>query len=83
MKKNVKTETQAKKNKATADKLPTTEQLKKELDRVQYGKRYRKVLMSTIYALLIVAAVAILVVTLWFPVLQIYGSSMTLTVQEK
>ena len=37
---------------------------------------------STIYTLITVAAVAVLVATLWLPVLQIYGSSMTPTLDE-
>ena len=36
-------------------------------------------LRSTVYTLVIVAAAAVLVATLWLPVLQIYGSSMTPT----
>jgi len=37
---------------------------------------------STVYMLITVAAVAILVATLWLPVLQIYGSSMTPTLHN-
>ena len=40
------------------------------------------VLRSTIYTLITVAAIAVLVATLWLPVLQIYGSSMTPTLQD-
>jgi len=61
---------------------PTAEQLEKELGRVSYGRRYRAVLKSTVYTLIAVAAVAVLVATLWLPVLQIFGSSMTPTLQE-
>ena len=62
--------------------LPTLEQLETELDREKYKKRYRRVLRSTVYTLVVVAAVAVLVATIWMPVLQIYGSSMTPTVDE-
>lgn len=62
--------------------LPSTAQLEAELGRVTYGRRYRMVLKSTIYTLITVAAIAILVATLWLPVLQIYGSSMTPTLQD-
>lgn len=58
---------------------PTTDQLEAELKRVKYRRRYRTVLRSTVYTLITVAAIAILVATLWLPVLQIYGSSMTPT----
>lgn len=56
---------------------PTLEQLEHEYERVKYNRRYRSVLASTIYALITVAAVAVLVATLLLPVLQIYGTSMT------
>lgn len=62
--------------------LPTVEQLTAELGRERYKKRYQRVLRSTIYSLIVVAAVAVLVATIWMPVLQIYGSSMTPTVEE-
>lgn len=60
----------------------TTEQLEVELERVKYKRRYRSVLRSTIYTLITVAAIAILVATLWLPVLQIYGTSMTPTLTD-
>lgn len=62
--------------------MPSTQQLEEELKRVKYKRRYRSMLRSTIYTLITVAAVAILVATLWLPVLQIYGSSMTPTLQD-
>ena len=62
--------------------LPAVEQLETELKRVKYKRRYRTVLKSTIFSLITVAAVAVLVATLWLPVLQIYGSSMTPTLQD-
>ncbi len=58
-------------------KKPSVQQLEAELKRVKHKRRYRSVLRSTIYTLITVAAIAILVATLWLPVLQIYGSSMT------
>ena len=61
---------------------PTTEQLEGELKRVRYKRRYRSVLRSTIYSLITVAAIAVLVATLWLPVLQVYGNSMTPTLQN-
>ena len=61
---------------------PSYEQLEAELKRIQYQQRYRSVLKSTLYTLITVAAVAVLVATLWLPVLQIYGSSMTPTLQD-
>ena len=62
--------------------MPSTQQLEAELNRVKYRSRYRSVFRSTVYTLSTVAAVSILVATLWLPVLQIYGSSMTPTLQD-
>ena len=61
---------------------PSVEQLEAELKRVKYRSRYRAVLRSTLYMLIVVAAVAVLVATIWMPVLQIYGGSMTPTLNE-
>ena len=48
----------------------------------KYKRRYKRVLRSTVYTLVVVAAVAVLVATIWMPVLQIYGSSMMPTLNE-
>lgn len=61
---------------------PTLAQLEAELKRVNYRRRYGRVLRSTIYSLVVVAALAVLVATIWMPVLQIYGSSMNPTLTE-
>lgn len=68
--------------KKTINERPSVAQLEAELNRVKYKQRYRVVLKSTLYTLVTVAAVAVLVATLWLPVLQIYGSSMTPTLQD-
>lgn len=62
--------------------IPSLEQLTAELEREDYKRRYNRVLRSTIYTLIVVAAVAVLVATIWMPVLQIYGASMTPTLNE-
>lgn len=61
---------------------PTLEQLETELNRERYRRRYQSTLRSTVYILITVAAVAVLVATLWLPVLQIYGTSMTPTLND-
>ena len=61
---------------------PNVEQLEKELSREKHRRRYGRTLKSTVYALIVVAAIAVLLATILFPVLQIYGSSMTPTVNE-
>ena len=62
--------------------IPTTQQLEAELKRLKYKQRFRSVMKSTISTLITVAAISILVATLWLPVLQIYGSSMTPTIHD-
>lgn len=61
---------------------PTVEELERELKRVRYKDAYGRTLRSTMYALITVAAIAVLVATLLLPVLQIYGSSMTPTLEN-
>lgn len=61
---------------------PTVEQLKAELKRERHRLTYGATLRSTIYALITVAAVAVLVATLLLPVLQIYGDSMSPTLVD-
>lgn len=62
--------------------IPEVAELESELKREKYKSRYWKVFRSTVYILITVAAVAVLVATLWLPVLQIYGSSMSPTLEE-
>ena len=52
------------------------EELSGELRREKFRRRYRKLLRSTICALVVVAAVSVLIATLLLPVLEIYGTSM-------
>ncbi len=66
----------------TPVELPTMEQIQREKARLQYRRRYNKTLKSTVAVLVVVAAVAVLVATLWMPVLQIYGGSMTPTLED-
>ena len=61
---------------------PSIELLEQEIERTNYKRRFNTVLKSTIYALITVAAVAVLVATLWLPVMQTYGSSMTPTLND-
>ena len=61
---------------------PTREQLLMEAQREGGKRRYMWSLKTTIYAMVTVAAVAVLVAVLLLPVLQIYGSSMNPTLYE-
>lgn len=58
------------------------DQLKQELARERYKRRYRNVLRSTVFTMTVVAAIAVLVATIFMPVLRIYGKSMTPTLNE-
>lgn len=63
--------------------IPTAEQIEAEILREKYNRKYKQVLRSTIYSLVVVAAVAVLIATLAFPVLQISGSSMEPTLNDE
>ena len=65
------------------ESIPSSEQLENELIRVRYSERYRKLLKNTVYSLLVVAAISILIATLFLPVLEIYGNSMSPTLENK
>lgn len=65
-----------------SDKFPSLEALQAEKRRIKYQRRYHRVLRSTIFTLVVVAAVAVLVATIWMPVLQIYGNSMAPTLSD-
>ena len=54
----------------------------KELGRLQYRRKFRQTLYSTIGMLITVSAAAVLVAVLLLPVLRIYGTSMTPTLVE-
>ena len=73
----------ANKPEARVKKLPTVVQLKEELEREKYKKRFRKAFLSTVYSLIIVAAVAVLIATLALPVMEISGSSMEPALSDK
>lgn len=61
---------------------PDPELLRQEISRMNEQSRFHRMLRSTIYTLIVVAAAAILVATLWIPVLEIYGASMTPTLNQ-
>ena len=57
--------------------MPTSDELRGEIKRVGYKKQYKSIIRSTFFSLVAVAAVAVLIATLWLPVFQIYGTSMS------
>lgn len=64
-------------------KIPSMQEISRERSRLQYQNRYRAVLRSTIYSLVVVAAAAVLLATLFFPVLQVSGASMEPTLFDR
>lgn len=68
--------------KKDAVKRPAISDLQGELKHERYKTRYFRVLRSTIFTLITVGAAAILVATLWMPVLQMYGTSMTPSLED-
>lgn len=68
--------------KVAASALPSLDELEKELHRVRYRERYKTVLKSTLALLVVAAAAAVLVVTLWMPVLRVCGNSMAPTLED-
>ena len=66
----------------TKTQLPNSAEVEQELNRERYKSRYKRTLWGTVFALVTAAAAAVLVATLWLPVLQIFGGSMSPTLQE-
>ena len=62
--------------------MPSILELEGELKREKYRFRFVRVMRNTVFTLVVVAAFAVLVATLWMPVLQIYGASMSPTLEE-
>ena len=62
--------------------FPTLEQVEEELGILEYRKRFGRALKGTLYTLAVVVAIAILIATLWLPVLQITGGSMSPTLLD-
>lgn len=62
--------------------LVSNEEVKEELSRLKERERYLKKVQKTLSILVVVAAISVLVATLWMPVLKIYGSSMDPTLEN-
>lgn len=54
----------------------TSKQIEDEIKRVNYKKSYINILKSTTISLVVIAAVALIIATFIFPVLQVSGNSM-------
>lgn len=66
----------------TDSDLVTNKEVKEELSRLKERERYLKKVQKTLSILVVVAAISVLVATLWMPVLKIYGSSMDPTLEN-
>lgn len=66
----------------TDSDLVSNEEVKEELGRLKERERYLKKVQKTLSILVVVAAISVLVATLWMPVLKIYGSSMDPTLEN-
>lgn len=64
-------------------RTPTVEELEAELEKTRHRSQYWRVLRSTCFSLLVVAAGAVLIAVLLLPVLRIDGTSMTETLQDR
>lgn len=63
--------------------VPSLEHLEAELGRERHRANYFHALRNTVFGLLVVAAVAVLIAMLVLPILQITGTSMSETLQDR
>ena len=62
--------------------IPSLEEIQSERKRIRRGAYYWQALRGTISVLLVVAAIAVLITTLFLPILQISGDSMSPTLEH-
>ena len=62
--------------------VPSLAEIQRERKRIRRGSYYRQALRGTVAVLLVVAAVAVLITTLFLPILQISGDSMSPTLEH-
>lgn len=62
--------------------VPSLSEIQTERKRIRRGSYYRQALRGTVSVLLVVAAVAVLITTLFLPILQISGDSMSPTLEH-
>ncbi|MBR5279678.1 MAG: signal peptidase I [Clostridia bacterium] len=62
--------------------VPSLTEIQNERKRIRKGTYYRQALVGTVSVLLVVAAVAVLITTLFLPILQISGDSMSPTLEH-
>lgn len=62
--------------------LPDLELLRAELQRTKRRKSFGVIFRSTVFTLIVIAAISVLVATLWMPVLRTFGHSMDPTLGD-
>ena len=62
--------------------IPSLSEIQSERKRIRRGVYYRQALRGTISVLVVVAAIAVLITTLFLPILQISGDSMSPTLEH-
>lgn len=62
--------------------IASTEEIEKELEHEKYRVKYKNTFKSTVSILIVTCAIAVLIATLWCPVLRIFGTSMSPTLSE-
>lgn len=62
--------------------VPSLKEIQSERKRIRRGTYYRQALRGTVSVLLVVAAVAVLITTLFLPILQVSGDSMSPTLEH-
>lgn len=62
--------------------IPSIQEIETERKRIRRGVYYRRALSSTVSVLVVVAAIAVLITTLFLPILQISGDSMSPTLEH-
>lgn len=62
--------------------VPSLSEIQNERKRIRRGTYYRQALRGTVSVLLVVAAIAVLITTLFLPILQISGDSMSPTLEH-
>ena len=65
-----------------AVRIPPMREIETEIRRARHGEAFRKAILSTMCAVIVIAAIATLIATFVLPVMQISGSSMDPTISE-
>ncbi|MBR3045150.1 MAG: signal peptidase I [Oscillospiraceae bacterium] len=68
--------------KPVAVEIPSPEQVEAELEKIRYRRRFGRTLLQTAAVLVVVAAAAVLISTIFMPVIQVSGGSMSPTLND-